>query len=165
MRRATAAKASIWSGDWVQTGAQAGTNRVAQLNMCKIAIKTMIEGTIGLAPPITDAHRPLAQVRAHGRETDADWNERPLLTHCVVKLLLVVEHLLRHGVRKKALAAHRDLFGIFDAAERFAVLETVTGLDGNCNLEGVVKAARATPGLRSNRGKGRFCLRAALQQV
>jgi len=78
---------------------------------------------------------------------------------------LVVEHLLRHGVRKKALAAHRDLFGIFDAAERFALLETVTGLDGSCQLGAEVKAARSTPGLRSNRGKGRYCLRAALQQV
>ena len=39
---------------------------MVQLNMCKIAIKTMIEGTIGLAPPITDAHRPLAQVRRLG---------------------------------------------------------------------------------------------------
>eukprot|EP00730_Choanoeca_flexa_P005300 TRINITY_DN11920_c1_g1_i6.p1 TRINITY_DN11920_c1_g1~~TRINITY_DN11920_c1_g1_i6.p1 ORF type:complete len:742 (+),score=243.10 TRINITY_DN11920_c1_g1_i6:109-2334(+) len=111
------------------------------LNMSKIAIKTMIEGTIGLAPPITDSHRPLAQ------------------------LLLVLEHLLRHGVRKKALAAHRDLFALFDSLERAGQLGEVTGLSGETPFATVVKTARGLAGLKSNRGRGRYCLRMALQQA
>jgi hypothetical protein len=30
--------------------------------MCKIGVKTMIESTIGIAPPIRESHRPLNQV-------------------------------------------------------------------------------------------------------
>ncbi|EDQ86128.1 uncharacterized protein MONBRDRAFT_33955 [Monosiga brevicollis MX1] len=114
------------------------------LNMCKIALKTMIESTIGLAPPIHDSHRPLAQ------------------------LLLVLEAVLRHGVRKRALAANRDVFALFDAADRGGLLaelaEPAAALGPDqVTLVSIVKQARSHPALRTNQGRGRFCLRQATQ--
>lgn len=68
-----------------------------QLNMCKIAIKMLIEATIGLAPPHGESLRPLAQ------------------------LLLVLEHVAKDGMRRRTLAASKESFALFDAIERLNV--------------------------------------------
>ena len=55
-----------------------------QLNMCKIAVKTLIESTIGVTPPIKESHRPLSQVSDGPCLKYVSWRlpcEPPTLTH------------------------------------------------------------------------------------
>ena len=84
--------------------------RTNYFNMVKLAVKMLIESSVGLARALTDDHPQLKQVRRSLPPSSA-------LNHYTLQLLSLIETVLRHGlkIKKSVIGPNKDLWGFIEA--------------------------------------------------